>query len=142
MSSTKARGDQYIASEKKKSQQSGLKHPTMVPLLTPRVEGVNFFSHLMTKRAGAGVKKHTRKKTKRERQDHTARVNVDIHSEAKEERKETQQVDLEQSDNEEEERAAQLAKVGAFVLPHSHSCYTIASSPAADHLGITINSRS
>jgi hypothetical protein len=92
----------------------------MVSLLTPRVEGVNFFSHLMTKRAGAGVKKHTRKKTKRKRQDHTARVN--IHSE-------------------EEERAAQLAKVGAFVLPLSHSSYTIATSPAADHLGITIDSR-
>jgi hypothetical protein len=94
----------------------------MVGLLTPRVEGVNFFSHLMTKRAGAGVKKHTRKKTKRKRQDHTARVNVDIHSE-------------------EEERAAQLAKVGAFVLPLSHSSYRIATSPAADHLGITIDSR-
>jgi hypothetical protein len=102
----------------------------MVGLLTPRVEGVNFFSHLMTKRAGAGVKKHTRKKTKRKRQDRTARVNI-----------QTQQVDLEQRDNEEEERAAQLAKVGAFVLPLSHSCYTIATSPAADHLGSTIDSR-
>lgn len=120
----------------------------MAPLLTPRVEGVIFFSHLMMKRAGAGVKKHTRKKTKRERRDHTTKGNVDIHSEAKEERevspvrgKETQQVDLEQRDNEEEERAAQLAEVGAFVLPLSHSSYTIAPFPAAASLCITIDSR-
>ncbi len=70
---------------------------------------------------------------------------INIQAEIKEERKvrvkEKQQVDLEQRHNEEEERAAQLAKVAAFVLPLSHSSYTIATAPAADSLGITIDSR-
>ena len=118
----------------------------MPPLLTRRVEGVNFFSHLVRKRADAGVKVHKRKKTKREQQHHTTRGNDDIHSEAEEEREvrvqETQQVDLKQRDNEEEERAARLAEVGAFVLPLSHSSYTIAAPPAAGHESlITIDSR-